>query len=195
MKKTIFEFAFLIVILLISCIGIKLLLELKEDIAPNKEIESIKSEQLNLDLFISQNIYETISNNDLHLNNNDIVSYFKKIGNNTNNPILLYRYSAFSCDICVKFGDNKLKDYFTDYKNNLDLLFIVSDFPVDEHFAYSNLINLGKTNLDLPIEQANLPFYFMLIDNKVQHVFVPDKSFPEYTDGYLKEIKRRYFNH
>lgn len=35
--------------------------------------------------------------------------------------------------------------------------------------------------------------YFLLINGKVQHLFIPEKKFPNYTDVYLKTMKKRYF--
>jgi hypothetical protein len=108
-------------------------------------------------------------------------------------PILVYRYSVLNCDICVKFGNSKIEEHFPDYKNNSKLLFIISGFPANYTINHTNFLDLQKNSLGLPVENSNQPLYFILINNYIHHVFIPEKNFPENTDTYLQEIKKRYF--
>ena len=65
------------------------------------------------------------------------------------------------------------------------------------HYAeclQNNLINIEKKRIGLPLEKTFVPFYFILEDGKAKSIFIPDKSFPEYTDYYLKLINIRYLS-
>ena len=33
----------------------------------------------------------------------------------------------------------------------------------------------------------------IIVDNKIEHLFIPDRNYGKYTDTYLKQIKERYF--
>jgi len=190
--KRIIEIVLLIVILIIS--GLVLVLQIKKnEILPN---DKIKSEMLNLDLFTKQSIYEAVINNNKDLKFSEKLIFNHKLDKDfsVNRPVLVFRYSAYNCNVCTEFGIKKLEENFSDYKNNADLLFILSDFPLDNKIEYSNFIDLNKERLGIPLENANLPFFFMLIGGHVQHVFIPDSNLPEYTDIYLKEVKKRYFD-
>lgn len=109
-------------------------------------------------------------------------------------PILILRYSFFGCNICTEFATDKLKEHFNDYETNPQVLFIASDYNVNMDMGYKNLINIGNKNLGLPIERSNTPFFFILNGDKVENTFMPERKFPQYTDVYLKKIKRRYFS-
>ncbi len=174
----------LLVVLVLSCFTLKVLLE-KEG-GNNRELESLKSEQLGFDYYVRQIVLESIANNGL------LVDLPQRTGNEE--PILVMRYSAFNCSSCVTFCADKLSEMFEDYKNNGNLLLVQSDFPANSKTLYGNSIDLGKSKLELPLEKSNLPYFFLLTGNRVDHVFVPDDRFPEYTDTYLNEIKARYFS-
>jgi len=189
-NNIIFELFLLISILVITSLTLKTLLLQKNGISSH-EIEINKSDKFMFEMYTKQNCVEEIVNSYLHLNlSEQIVSF--SVQHDT--PIFVYRYSAFNCDVCVKFGNTKIEEYFSDKKNSQQLLYIISDFQSNNNIQNAKVIDIKKNNLGLPVENSNQPFYFVLINNCIRHVFIPDKSFPDYTDLYLREIKKRYFN-
>lgn len=194
MKKYLLLLFFLALTLVISSIVLGLLLSLKKGI-DSKENNLLETENLKLELYSKELLQESVLNNGLNVNLSEIECFNEnnKTTIDVEKPKLVYYYSALNCSSCVEFGENKLKDHFSDYENNNNLLFVISDYPGDKQVAYMNCFNLRKNYLKIPIEQANLPFYFLLINNQIEHMFIPDKAFPEYTDTYLQEIKKRYF--
>jgi len=189
MKKNNIEIFFLIAILIITSLILTTLIIQKDGKSSNDK-EAIKSERFMFEMYTKQTIIEEVVNSHLYLSlpeNNVPFSIQKDI------PVFVYRYSAFNCDVCVKFGNSKIEEYFSDKKDNRKLLHIISDFPSNYKIPNANVLDLQKNNLGLPLENANQPFYFVLINNYVCHVFIPDNNFPDYTDTYLQEIKKRYF--
>lgn len=129
-------------------------------------------------------------------NSNNEVNLEKKYGDNINilhTPLLVFRYSNYACNICIDFALDELKKVFPDYASNPNILFIASDYKSKTKTNFSNSINIKESNLGLSLEDTKLPFYFILVNDKAEHVFVPDKSAPELTKTYLSEIKKRYF--
>ncbi|MDD4781811.1 MAG: hypothetical protein PHT02_14575 [Tissierellia bacterium] len=192
MKKHFYKLflsSIILVILIISGITLKILLE-GDKCEDNKEVESLKSEKLLSNFYIKQTIQESVINDNLYI---DILEKDAFAHYNKDKPLLVFRYSALNCNECVEFGFKKIEEFFDDYKKNSNLLFVLSDH-ISEKETQNNNINLKKEKLGLPFENSNQPFYFLLFDNQVRHVFIPDKNYPEYTDTYLSEIKRRYFS-
>jgi hypothetical protein len=192
MKKNSLEIILLLSILVVSLVILgTLFIEKKEKQLSTNESNS-ESEKLELNLYIKQNIYESVINNNTMI---DLSGQPWKSKENipSDKPILVFRYSALSCNVCIEFGYNKLKEYFTDYKDNNHLLVIVSDYPA-QYKVDLNFIHLNKGKLNLPVEDSNQPFYFVLVDNRVQNIFIPEKNYAEYTDVYLRMVKSKYFN-
>ncbi len=198
MKNNIIKTVLLLAILVFLCVILGFIIELRNNSSKSgQEVELIKSEKFTQELYTKQNVSESVINNNIPIRiQQDFFLYSdgKKADLLSSKPILVYRFSALSCSTCVDFGKNKIQDYFSDYKNSPDLLFVASGYPSNYQVDLKNFLNIGKNSLGLPLEQTNLPFYFILIDGIVQQVFIPDKSSSEYTDIYLEEIKRRYFN-
>jgi hypothetical protein len=173
----------LVTVLILS--GLNFAILLSANSKNDRDLESLKSEQTSLDNYVKGLLFESIGNDGLIVNVSQRTASEK--------PVLVFRYSAFNCGSCVKFGMNKLAEYFEDSTSNSDLLFVQSDFPEKGKVMYRNSVDLGRTKLDIPVENSNQPFFFLLTDNRIDHVFIPDDRFSEYTDTYLQEMKTRYF--
>ncbi|GHT08207.1 hypothetical protein FACS189432_01020 [Bacteroidia bacterium] len=183
-----------VLLILSGCtlIGVSILLTnsfRKENVVEDK---SLKAEQEIEQFYYEQNIYAAVENNDISINVTPIQNQI-----NYNQPTLVCRYSANACSICIDFAIDKLNEFFPDSENNtLPVLIIVSDLSSDKKIKkYSNkTINIAKNNLEMPIEETYLPFYFIMYQGKAQQIFIPEKNYPKYTDTYLKAIKKRYFS-
>lgn len=194
MKKELFKFTLLIFILITSLII--LFLTINKNLDKEQQVnKNSEKKDLLLDLYLTQIIEEGISNNNLSLNLqsfNNFNSNGKESSTKIGKPVLLYKYSAFSCDICVNFGIKKLNEFFND-KDITKPIIVISDYPEMYKPKHEQYINLGKGKLNMPLEETQLPFYFVLVNGKVKDVFVPEKALPEFTDIYLALIKKKYF--
>ena len=134
-------------------------------------------------MYIEDNIYEASMNNGLELD-------LPWIHLDT---VFVCYYSAQSCGICVEYALNKIKESFEPTDMGQCVWFLTSDFNPKMKFSEEGTINLGKKKSGLKIEGSMYVCYFLLINGKVQHLFIPEKKFPNYTDIYLKTMKKRYF--
>lgn len=112
-------------------------------------------------------------------------------------PVLVFRFSIFSCSACVNFTLDRLKNYFVDFETNGKIVLIYDDENMrvsDAMFGKMPYATQNRNILGLPLEKANIPFLFILDEEmKTKQFFVPEKEMPELTDRYLSVIKERYF--
>jgi len=169
-----------------------LLLAFKKQIQPDKELHKIRSDIFIKDNYYNQLMNESYSNNNIYINEEMV----NRIHSNTNDSkiTLIYRYSALSCNTCVEFGKQKLNEYFGNYGKNKYIKEISSGFPSTIKKNNDNIIELGKNKLGIPLEKSNIPFFCILKENQIIHVFIPESKFYVYTDIYLDNIKKRYFD-
>ena len=107
-------------------------------------------------------------------------------------PKLICYYSSQACGGCITFATQKIKEFFPD--TNPNILFVTSGFNEKIKFKHKNLLNLGMRKMGLDLEDAMFVCYFILNNGQVEHLFIPEKTYSEYTDLYLKEIQKRYFS-
>jgi|GEM_PF-69726 len=115
----------------------------------------------------------------------------------TSDPVLVLRCSMFNCSVCINFVLDKLKTHFKDYATNNRILLIYDDENMrvsETMFGKLPYVTKDRHVLGLPLEDANLPFFFILNnDMKTKLFFIPEKGMPILTDEYLSIIKKRYF--
>jgi len=116
-----------------------------------------------------------------------------------NGPILVLRFSQYSCDVCVKRELSKLhemNEYFDSNKfiiiASFDNIRFANLYKLDYDIKYPFYL-VDEKVFDVPLEELLLP-YFMLIeeDYRVSKVFYPLISTPELTDSYYQILKEKY---
>lgn len=135
-------------------------------------------------MYVENNIYESIRNNDCVF----VVPNVSK-----ERPLLVCYYSSLSCGTCVDFAMNKIDEYFLDSKLNPQIIFVASDFNEKTNFERQNTLRLNSRDIEMPISESTLTCYFILHNDTVSHFFIPEKTFENYTDMYLTEIKKKFF--
>ena len=61
-------------------------------------------------------------------------------------------------------------------------------------YGENEMKKLNVSNMELPIDAAGVPHYFILDkDMKIHDVFVPDRLNPAVTDVYLERIVQKWF--
>lgn len=135
-------------------------------------------------MYLEDNVRESILNNNLRINLQMVPSDI---------PILMCCYSSQSCGGCVDFAIDKIKEEFVDFETNTQILFLASGFNEKRGFRERNTVNVGQEKLGLEIDNSMYVCYFILHKGQVTHLFIPEKNYSNYTDIYLKEIKKRYF--
>ena len=117
----------------------------------------------------------------------------QKLLDRTKNTTLIFRFSGFFCDACNMFVIKKLKQHFPDFATSNKIILIGSEIEprLRVDFFGKEILTLKNSKLGLPIEETKTPFIFLLNKKgKIDMVFIPDKSLPEYTDRYLEFIKK-----
>lgn len=110
-------------------------------------------------------------------------------------PLLVFRYSRFDCQLCIDQVLDKLHAVFEE--DNLKVRLIIDGMTGREfRMKYKeremnfSAYFLSTDNLNLSLENKNLPFLFVLSkDAKVDKIFIPFREYPNQTDAYLKNIK------
>jgi len=119
----------------------------------------------------------------------------QKLLNRINNVTLIFRFSGYYCDVCNIFVLKKLKEHFPDFATSDKIMLIGSEIEprLRVDFFGKEILTLKNSELGLPLEETKTPFLFLLDKKgKIEMVFIPDKSLPDYTDRYLEVIKNRF---
>jgi hypothetical protein len=158
------------------------------------------SEEDNIEsLYFQNNEINGLMNNGLNLNDNIILfnsdESIYNIKLSELPPTLILRYSAYSCNHCIDYINEKINKYFGNHEFTHNVLIIASDYNKNTMKRNQNIVYLLNSNtLGLPIEKTRTPFVFLLENGKVTHLFTPERSFDKYTDVYFKFLKERYFS-
>ena len=107
-------------------------------------------------------------------------------------PKIICYYSAQSCAACINYAKEAIKKHFPDPQNDSTIVYLATNYPANYKFKEKNTINLGRKKLNLPIETVDRVFFFVIDDNRVEHIFMPERQFDEYTQLYLKQVYKRY---
>lgn len=108
---------------------------------------------------------------------------------------LVFRFSGQMCDECINFVIKNLKEVFHDYTSpKIILLGTEINSRIKEEFYGKQVVSISKADLGIPIEEYQVPYLFIADrEMKAKFVFIPDRSYPEFTDDYLHVIRTRFF--
>lgn len=177
-----YKFVYLLPLILISLI-------LSCNKAPKSDSEQETPKESIVDLYLYENISESVINDNI-LVNDSIIKQKLNGGSGIKKPILIWRFSSYSCGTCVEYGKNKIEEHLAAD----DVLYIVSEYKDIPWTNAKNVVNLGNQSLNIPFEKTNIPFFAIYDNGIIKHFFIPDKTLSEYTDLYLRMLKKRYFN-
>ncbi len=151
--------------------------------------EYIRQLELNLN-----DDFKPIKNIELYSGNDTSEIY--ELYNLIQEPCIVYRFSGKMCNECIEFGLQKLIEYIPDFVSNDRILIICDDTNprIKNSYFGKKLFSFSGSKFNLSIEHYGLPYLFIIDnDKKCKHLFIPDKTFPELTDSYLKIIEKKYF--
>ncbi|MFV0418875.1 MAG: hypothetical protein ACK5KT_09120 [Dysgonomonas sp.] len=157
------------------------------------EYESEKEQDAVLKNYYLENTFVEFLLND----NIEIKEFVEKIRDNniynidTTKTILVFHYSSLNCNPCIEFAKNKLDEYFPIKEN---IILFAANYKKNADLGFEEAINIGVIKLNIPLEDTNIPFLYIIKNNMIMHVFTPNPNYPEYLDQYLKMIKKRYYN-
>ncbi len=109
------------------------------------------------------------------------------------------RFNEYDCEACVEYAYQKMAEVFANEKD-VDIMIVKN--TVENQLSTSMELAYGKNtikkldivNMELPIDAAGVPHYFILDkDMKIHDVFVPDRLNPAVTDVYLERIVQKWF--
>lgn len=181
MKK--YFYILLTITLLLSCIIIS------QNHSLHHMIESLNNNEYENEVFMEKvylldNIAEGIANNGSQV----LIDSLK-----ANTPKLVCLYSAQSCGSCVSFAQEKLEAFFPKEQYKDQTMYIVSGYNSTKIFNKSNTINIRNEKIGGNFQNSLFVYYCIIDKNRIEHVFIPDKTYEKYTDTYLGMIKNKYF--
>lgn len=154
--------------------------------------KSVNNELSDDKLMFMSHIYTSVSNDNLYIKNQKLNNYIKN-KNYENENILVIRYSRYSCKSCIDFVLNYLSKYIPNFKENPKILFIISDCNENSPKEFINTIILNKGELlNMPAEELRIPLLFVINNNIIKHVYMPDTSQKDIMGIYFKELLNRY---
>lgn len=143
--------------------------------------------------FTLQNELMSIANPQVYLGNDADSTRF--LSDLVESPTLVFRFSGEACSVCTDFVIKELRRTFQDFRSEGRIILLgsnVSNAIKEDHYG-KNVTSLLLDDLNLPFEQYNIPFFFILdSDFKCKMMFIPDKSFPDLTKYYLETIRARF---
>ena len=185
-----------IIFLSLVIICIQLVTVFKPD--TDKNISNISAESILLkDMVIHSAMNSDVILNDIYitLGKNDVPVRLK---DKLDDGCLVFRFYGESCNICVDDIISNLKNAFPDYSTNNRLLLLGSNLNQRVLVKYygKEVLLISNEGIGLPAEEYNLPLLFYADQLGISKIaFVPDKAFPELTQGYLNHIKTKYFDY
>lgn len=144
--------------------------------------------------YLENTLMESFFNNDTR-----IEKFLNELKNNniytadSTKAILVVHYSSLSCNPCIEFVMNKIKEHFPT-KENKDILIFAANYKKNADLGFKDAMNIGNLKLRLSIEDSNIPLLYIVKNNTITHIFTPNPNYPEYLDKYLKMIKKRYYD-
>lgn len=104
-------------------------------------------------------------------------------------PVLILRYSRYSCESCVDYVESEIKG-FIDENSLKQYVRIVSDYNTkDFDILPNNTVNIGRKRLNIPLDNFDVPYIFIMDNQIIRTVFIPEEKYKKYLDFYLSVIK------
>lgn len=111
------------------------------------------------------------------------------------NPTLVFYHDQSQCNDCILFGMSKLKSFVE--QTGIEPLVLT-------HYTDPQFLKNAERLLDAPFPTVNLPhkpgfgtennpIFFVLDNQEVYAVFIPEKGIPRITNRYLEAILRTYW--
>lgn len=186
----------------LSMVAIVLFLSHKKDNNENKQAKSIETEKDERAFFwqiypelVIQTEGTLIDKNTAILDTAEHeLMVHDLFGGRTRDSILIFRFSKFDCDVCIKETIPILKKAFGEQPDRV-LLLVDGMSPRDFRIKYKDANILFPTyfikeGLKLPLENKNIPFFFILDKTRfsASKLFLPNKLYPQQTRAYLKNV-------
>ncbi len=109
------------------------------------------------------------------------------------------RYNEYDCEACVEYAYQKMAEVFANEKD-VDIMIVKNmvenqqSTSMELAYGKNTIKRLDIVNMELPIDAAGVPHYFILDkDMKIHDMFVPDRLNPAVTDVYLERIVQKWF--
>lgn len=114
---------------------------------------------------------------------------------------LILRYPNLSCSTCMDSLFVLLSNNFStkDIKN----ITIIANQSHEQYLnqlkrvykqSLPNILQIDKESMVLPIDKLEIPYFFVVKDNKCLNIFITNKDKSGDTMEYIDIIKKKYFN-
>ena len=147
------------------------------------------------DLFMQSILNSEVTLNDIYISGNESGTLLR-LYDKFEDGCLVFRFYGETCSVCIDDVITNLKITFPDYNQNRRILLVGSNINsrLQDGYYGKKVLQVGYESLGLPSEEYSLPCLFYVDQTGISKVaFIPDKAFPQLTQGYLNFIKSKYF--
>jgi hypothetical protein len=138
------------VLIFLSCVStilVALLLIVFLNKKENTPVSEFEKASYHKDIYIHQYLYESILNDNTSIvlpdNQNEMYPILKNlVDSSREKPVLVCRFSAFACKICVDYMIEMMSGHFEDYETNPQILFVASDYNPKMKLPIDHVINI-----------------------------------------------------
>lgn len=109
--------------------------------------------------------------------------------------ILVLRFSGETCNSCIDFALERLKQTYPDFAHNDRIILLSSQVATRLKKAYygKSIYSLYNEDVELPFDQYRTPYFFYLRGSlEYKLFFIPDQNQTKVTDFYLNTVKQRF---
>ena len=173
-----------------------------------KGVDSVEADNVDrvVSVFAQDLYYEQLTENQVFIVKEELVSINESLDLNhllnQMSQLVILRISDQNCSVCVDAELEELENLqkkltekqvvvLASFENKRELRILTEGVKKLGVPIFS--IRFDKVHL--PIEEVNIPYYFMLdSDWSVSNVFIPKKSFPDLTNTYFNAIASKFNN-
>jgi hypothetical protein len=200
-KINLIDYVFIISLILFVLISLHLIIKAKKRNGLFiEELNFLNIEKKN----IKENFFIQIKTNGFEIDTGTIM--YDEVGNALTfnklispQPKLVVRYTPNMCGSCFEYVMKVLKEM--EKGINPDNIFIFSCFetfiPIkifkQTYSLQYKVYNITRPIINFPLEKLKIPALFILINNKVENIFILDDKFEEFNNEFLSLIKQKYF--
>lgn len=181
--------AYIIIIIIVSAIALGRCLKNIKDDKINNQFEFIELAEKRIKKLEQENSLN-IENQIVYLGNDSLnsINLFE-----LTDDILFFYFSNNTCTPCIEGTISIIKKYIPNYEKNSKIIFIspYSDPQYKQNYYGKELLSLSKNKLGIPLEDENVPFFFMLDQNlKVDNLHIVNKNNFEKTNNYVNRMEK-----
>lgn len=157
----------------------------------NRIVSTSSQENVDIATFVFAGILDSsVEYEGSSINQQTFLKYVYKSGLE-DQPILVVRYSSFTCRSCMNYISDVLCAMIPDAISHNRVVYVESECINNSNkFGTTLFLPQGET-FGWEIEETREPLIFVY-DGSVKHLFIADVQYPKLLNSYLSAVQKRY---